>query len=113
MNDATGKYTDRLNEFDTFIHIEQGYASLMRHLREEHGALSFFVGGDNIISVTPGPHEAEYRDAISHVRDGRRGAESRRRTRADGSDGRDGCQARTRTCRATGEAVTIETETSE
>ncbi|MFC7203834.1 GTP cyclohydrolase III [Haloferax namakaokahaiae] len=67
VNDATGKYTDRLNEFDTFIHIEQGYASLMRHLREEHGALSFFVGGDNIISVTPDLSEADYRAAIEHV----------------------------------------------
>ncbi|WP_410764908.1 GTP cyclohydrolase III [Haloferax sp. DFSO60] len=67
VNDATGKYTDRLNEFDTFIHIEQGYASLMRHLREEHGALSFFVGGDNIISVTPDLTEAQYQAAIEHV----------------------------------------------
>ncbi|SEK63350.1 GTP cyclohydrolase III [Haloferax larsenii] len=67
VNDATGKYTDRLNEFDTFIQIEQGYASLMRHLREEHGALSFFVGGDNIISVTPDLTASQYRAAIDHV----------------------------------------------
>jgi GTP cyclohydrolase IIa len=67
VNDATGKYTDRLNEFDSFIHIEQGYATLMRHLREEHGALSFFVGGDNIISVCPELTAAEYESAIDHV----------------------------------------------
>ena len=67
VNDATGKYTDRLNEFDSFIQIEQGYAALMRHLREEHGALSFFVGGDNIISVCPSIDEADYYDAIDHV----------------------------------------------
>ncbi|WP_224336875.1 GTP cyclohydrolase III [Haloprofundus halobius] len=67
VNDATGKYTDRLNEFDSFIHIEQGYASLMRHMREAHGALSFFVGGDNIISVCPELSENEYRSAIDHV----------------------------------------------
>ncbi|WP_411963203.1 GTP cyclohydrolase III [Haloferax sp. YSMS24] len=67
VNDATGKYTDRLNEFDTFIQIEQGYASLMRHLRHEHGALSFFVGGDNIISVTPDLTPDQYRAAIEHV----------------------------------------------
>ncbi|SFG09876.1 GTP cyclohydrolase IIa [Halopelagius inordinatus] len=67
VNDATGKYTDQLNEFDSFIHIEQGYASLMRHLREEHGALSFFVGGDNIISVCPEMREEAYRSAIDHV----------------------------------------------
>ncbi|MFC4356600.1 GTP cyclohydrolase IIa [Halobium salinum] len=67
VNDATTKYTDRLNEFDTFVEIEQGYASLMRHLREDHGGLSFFVGGDNIIAVTPSLDEADYRAAIDHV----------------------------------------------
>ncbi|RLM53251.1 GTP cyclohydrolase IIa [Halobellus sp. Atlit-31R] len=67
VNDATGKYTDRLNEFDSFIQIEQGYAALMQYLREEYGGLSFFVGGDNIISICPAMDEADYRDAISHV----------------------------------------------
>ncbi|WP_435194239.1 GTP cyclohydrolase III [Natronomonas sp. EA1] len=69
VNDATGKYTDRLNEFDTFIHIEQGYAELMRYMRRAHDALSFFVGGDNVIVVCPDISEAGYRDAIEHVRD--------------------------------------------
>jgi GTP cyclohydrolase IIa len=67
VNDATGKYTDQLNEFDSFIQIEQGYASLMRHLRTEHGALSFFVGGDNIISVCPEMDQSAYEAAIDHV----------------------------------------------
>jgi len=67
VNDATGKYTDQLNEFDSFIQIEQGYASLMRYMREEHGALSFFVGGDNIISVCPDLTQADYQAAIDHV----------------------------------------------
>jgi len=67
VNDATGKYTDRLNEFDSFIQIEQGYATLMRYLREEHGGLSFFVGGDNIIAVTPEMDAGDYRGAIDHV----------------------------------------------
>jgi GTP cyclohydrolase IIa len=69
VNDATGKYTDRLNEFDSFIQIEQGYASLMRYLREETGGLSFFVGGDNIIAVAPDMTTDAYRDAIDHVKD--------------------------------------------
>jgi len=38
---VTGKYTDRLNEFDTFLNIERAYGSLTRYLRESHGALSF------------------------------------------------------------------------
>jgi len=67
VNDATEKYTDQLNEFDSFIQIEQGYASLMRYLREEHGGLSFFVGGDNIIAVTPELGADAYRDAVVHV----------------------------------------------
>jgi GTP cyclohydrolase IIa len=67
VNDATGKYTDQLNEFDSFIQIEQGYAAVMRYMREEHDALSFFVGGDNIIAVCPALTAAEYREAIVHV----------------------------------------------
>ena len=66
---ATGKYTDRLNEFDTFINIERAYASVMRYLREQHGALSFFVGGDNIISVCPDLPERAFADAVAHVED--------------------------------------------
>jgi GTP cyclohydrolase IIa len=69
VNDATGKYTDQLNEFDTFINIEQGYAELMRYMRRSHDSLSFFVGGDNIIAVCPDLGEAEYRDAIEAVHD--------------------------------------------
>jgi GTP cyclohydrolase IIa len=69
VNDATGKYTDQLNEFDTFIRIEQGYAELMRYMRRAHDSLSFFVGGDNIISVCPALDETAYRDAITHVRE--------------------------------------------
>jgi GTP cyclohydrolase IIa len=64
---VTGKYTDQLNEFDTFIHIEQGYAELMRYMREEHDSLSFFVGGDNIIVICPSLETGAYEDAIEHV----------------------------------------------
>ncbi|UIO99059.1 GTP cyclohydrolase IIa [Halobaculum sp. CBA1158] len=69
VNDATGKYTDRLNEFDSFINIEHGYASLMRYMREEHGALSFFVGGDNVIAACPDLTRGDYLAAIDHVAD--------------------------------------------
>jgi len=69
VNDATGKYTDELNEFDTFIRIEQGYAELMRYMRQAHDSLSFFVGGDNIIAVCADLSTADYRDAIDHVRE--------------------------------------------
>jgi len=69
VNDATGKYTDELNEFDTFINIEQGYAELMRYMRRAHDSLAFFVGGDNVIAVCSDMDEAEYQDAIAHVRE--------------------------------------------
>jgi GTP cyclohydrolase IIa len=69
VNDATGKYTDRLNEFDSFINIEQGYAELMQYMRKAHDSLSFFVGGDNIIAVCEAVDESGYLDAIEHVRE--------------------------------------------
>lgn len=67
INNATEVYTDELNAFDTFIEIEQGYASLMRYMRRECDALSFFVGGDNIIAVCPDLRAKSYQDAIDHV----------------------------------------------
>ena len=67
--DVTGKYTDRLNEFDTFLNVERAYGSLTRYLRETHGALSFFVGGDNVIAVCPDLPEQAFADAVSHVID--------------------------------------------
>jgi GTP cyclohydrolase IIa len=69
VNNATEKYTDRLNEFDSFINIEQGYAELMQYMRKAHDSLSFFVGGDNIIAVCEDVDVAGYRDAIEHVRE--------------------------------------------
>jgi GTP cyclohydrolase IIa len=69
VNNATEKYTDELNEFDTFINIEQGYAELMRHMRQAHDSLSFFVGGDNVIAVCSAMDAADYEETIRHVRD--------------------------------------------
>jgi GTP cyclohydrolase IIa len=69
VNDATAHYTDRLNEFDTFIAIEQGYAELMQYMRRAHDALSFFVGGDNVIAVCPALDAGDYREAVAHVGD--------------------------------------------
>ncbi len=69
VNDATGKYTDELNEFDTFIRIEQSYAELMRYMRRTHDSLSFFVGGDNIIAVCSPLTASDYHDAIDQVHD--------------------------------------------
>ena len=67
--DATGKYTDELDAFSSFIHIEQGYAELMKHMHVAHDSLSFFVGGDNVIAVCSDMDAAEYQDAVDHVRE--------------------------------------------
>ncbi|WP_135806976.1 GTP cyclohydrolase III [Halorussus marinus] len=69
VNDATGKYTDRMNAYDSFIRIEQGYAELMRYLRKAHDGLAFFVGGDNIIATCPDLDRAAYEDALEHVQE--------------------------------------------
>ncbi|MFB6133069.1 MAG: GTP cyclohydrolase III [Halanaeroarchaeum sp.] len=66
---ATGKYTDELDAFSTFIEIEQGYASLMRHLHDEHGSLAFFVGGDNVIAISSGMDRGAFEEAIEYVHD--------------------------------------------
>ncbi|MFB6183102.1 MAG: GTP cyclohydrolase III [Haloarculaceae archaeon] len=109
VNDATEKYTDRLNEFDTFIHIEQGYAELMRYMREAHDSLSFFVGGDNVIAVCPSLDADDYRDAIAHVRaevdvDLKVGVGRGRVAQDAGMDAKHALEA----CRATGEDVVLD-----
>ncbi|MFC3476338.1 GTP cyclohydrolase III [Halobacterium litoreum] len=67
--DATGKYTDELDAFSSFVNIEQGYAELMKHMHAAHDSLSFFVGGDNIIAVCPDLTDDDYDAAIQHVRE--------------------------------------------
>jgi GTP cyclohydrolase IIa len=67
VNSITEKYTDQVNAFDTFIHIERGYAELMTHMYREYNALSFFVGGDNVIAVCPSMTTTEFSDVTSHI----------------------------------------------
>lgn len=67
--DATGEYTDRLNAFDSMFRIKEGYMALTHHLRENHEALAFFVGGDNIIAACPTLNAADYEESLAHVED--------------------------------------------
>ena len=69
VNDATAKYTDQINEFDTCLRIHRAYVELMKYMRDLHDSLSFYVGGDNIIAVCPDLGEAAYRKAIDHIRE--------------------------------------------
>lgn len=66
--DATEKYTDQLNAFDSFTIIEETYHVLRDYLYDVHGALSFFIGGDNAIAVCPSLTENELAAGIEHVR---------------------------------------------
>ncbi len=67
--DATGKYTDRMNAFDSYLRIQESYMALTQYMREEHDALSFFVGGDNVIAVCPGLDERAFETTIDAMRD--------------------------------------------
>ena len=67
--DATSKYTDELDAFDSFLRIERGYLSLAEHLQQTHDSLAFFVGGDNMIAVCSGLDRADFEETIAHVRD--------------------------------------------
>ena len=64
---ATGTYTDLLSAYDTWLEIAEGNVVLMRYLYSEYEGLSFFVGGDNIISVCPDLPASAYNDAITYV----------------------------------------------
>jgi len=39
----------------------------MASLRERHGGLAFFVGGDNIVATVPDLAPADYHAALDHV----------------------------------------------
>lgn len=67
VNDATGKYTDELHAFDTFVRIEEGYLALMKYLHRQHESLAFFVGGDNVIAIGANLGRDDYNAAIDHV----------------------------------------------
>ena len=65
--DATGTYTDQLDAYETFLAIKRGIFALEQYMYDRHGALTFFVGGDNAISVVPSLTDREYEEAIAHV----------------------------------------------
>ncbi|MDS0476347.1 GTP cyclohydrolase IIa [Natrinema sp. 1APR25-10V2] len=67
VNDATERYTDEFNAFEVFRRIDRGYTALLEHMYDAHDSLSFFIGGDNIISVTAGLDRAAFDEAIDHV----------------------------------------------
>jgi GTP cyclohydrolase IIa len=69
IEDATGRYTDRIAAFDAYCAITQGYGNLMRHLYRTCDSLAFFVGGDNVIGICPQLDTSVYRAAIDYSRE--------------------------------------------
>ncbi len=67
--DVTGQYTDSEGAYDTHLRVQRVGLELSTHLYEEHGALAFFVGGDNFIAVCPELTRGDYRDAVDAVAD--------------------------------------------
>lgn len=67
IESATEQFTDRLDAFETYTAIHRWCGSLARHLYRTHDALSFFVGGDNVVSICPAMDEQAYHDVIDHV----------------------------------------------
>ena len=66
--DATARYTDREDAYTTLLSIQRTGLALADHLYSR-GALSFFVGGDNVIAVCPDLGRDDYEAAIEHVRE--------------------------------------------
>jgi len=65
--DATGRFTDRLDAYAAHLEVRRATQALSAYLYAHHGALSFFVGGDNVISVTPALDADGFEAAIDHV----------------------------------------------
>lgn len=66
--DATARYTDELSAFDTHVTIDTASSRLRDILYDRHDALSFFVGGDNMIAVCPGLADDAFMSVIDDVR---------------------------------------------
>jgi GTP cyclohydrolase IIa len=68
--DATERYTDAVNAYDAYVAIDRTYRALRDHLYDRHGAISYFVGGDNIIALCPDMTRREFDrslDAVSEI----------------------------------------------
>lgn len=65
--DATRTLTDELDSFDSFLHIMKGYLTLADYLYHHHDTLTFFMGGDNMVAVSPQLKRGAYEAAIDHV----------------------------------------------
>lgn len=66
--DATRTYTDRRAPMAVELVIRRAVLSLSEYLRENHGCVTYFVGGDNAIAVCPRLNRDDVDAATDHVR---------------------------------------------
>lgn len=65
--DATRTLTDDLDSFDTHLRITTCYLELADYLYHDHDTLTFFMGGDNMVAVTPHLDRRTYEAVIDHI----------------------------------------------
>ncbi|MFC7212152.1 GTP cyclohydrolase IIa [Natronoarchaeum sp. GCM10025321] len=65
--DVTGEFTDQKAAGETSLAIQRATVSLASYLREEHGGIARFVGGDNIIALCPSLDSDAFESAREHV----------------------------------------------
>ncbi len=65
--DATGRLTDQADAYAVHMAVQEWATTLSRTLYQDHDALGFFVGGDNLIAVCPTLSEATYAELIDRV----------------------------------------------
>ncbi|WP_254521569.1 GTP cyclohydrolase IIa [Natrinema caseinilyticum] len=108
VNDATDRYTDGLDAFEVFRRIDRGNTALLEYMFDAHDSLSFFIGGDNAISVTSGLDETAFDEAIGHVTEAT-GTDLKVGVRRDRTAGRAGMAAKEvpERCREDGTRVEI------
>ena len=66
-NDVTATTTDEVDGFEATVRIQEAYLELTKQLWKKHDSMTFFVGGDNFISVTPGLTRQDYREITGEI----------------------------------------------
>ncbi|WP_248515154.1 GTP cyclohydrolase IIa [Salinarchaeum laminariae] len=67
--DVTGQLTDQVDAYGAHLEVQGATQTLSRYCYDQHGALAFFVGGDNVIAICPDLDVAAYEAVIEHVRE--------------------------------------------
>ncbi|MFP4632291.1 MAG: GTP cyclohydrolase IIa [Halobacteriota archaeon] len=67
VEDVTTQYTDRVDAFEATLSVQSAYTELSRLMWREHDSPTFFVGGDNYVSLTPGLAEQEFEGVLDAV----------------------------------------------